>query len=88
LKTGEELLFQGFIGEEPATGAGVDGSERGLHNTEALLRDGLVFAKDNDSARAHVFLFADDGRYAFLAVESECLVWMFEQVLVLACLCG
>ena len=77
-------MLQGFIREEAAASAGIHRSERSLHYAEAFLRHGLVFAEDNDSARAHVFLFADNGRDAFLAVEGECLVGMFQKILVLA----
>ena len=77
-------MFQCFVSEESAARACVDGSKRRLHHTEALLRNGLVFAEDNDSSRPHMFLFADDGCDAFLAIIGERFVGMFEKVFVLA----
>src|SRR5580658_5011453 len=81
-------MFQCFVREESAARACVDGSKRRLHNPEALLRNGLVFAENNYSSRPHMFLFADNGWDAFLSVEGKCLVGMFEKVLMLARLCG
>ena len=48
-------------------------------DAEALASDVFIAAEDDDSARAHVFLFTDNRRNSFVTVVSESLGRMFEK---------
>jgi hypothetical protein len=69
----EQLALGVVVVEEAAAGAGVAGAEALADHAEATAGDLLVAADDDDRARAHVLLFADNLRDAGLAVVGECL---------------
>ena len=60
LNPSKELTLQFAVVEEPAAGAGVADAGPSSDDAEALARRLFVAADDDDRARAHVLLFADD----------------------------
>src|SRR5260370_7383317 len=60
LKTDEELALQLVIREEATAGAGIDGSHRSLHYSEALLPHPLVFTHHTHTTPTHLLLLQDN----------------------------
>ena len=76
----ERVLCLGAAVEELTAGARVDRARLAVVDPEPVRGDVGVAADDDDRARAHVLLLADDLRDALGSVLGECILWMLERV--------